>query len=115
MTLDDGTLVRARQLPTGWINPGTTVAVGSGVLVDPAVLADEVARFGLAGRVLVDGRCALIEPEHVDAERADAHLATTVGSTCTGNGAARGTSCSAGQWHATSRPSRRTSATSPGT
>ncbi len=89
VTLDDGTLVRARQLPTGWINPGTTVAVGSGVLVDPAVLAEEVARFDLGGRVFVDGRCALIEPEHVEAERADAHLATTVGSTCTGNGAAR--------------------------
>ncbi|GAA4992093.1 adenylosuccinate synthetase [Actinopolymorpha pittospori] len=89
VTLDDGTLVRARQLPTGWINPETTVAVGSGVLVDPEVFAAEVDRFGLAGRALVDGRCALIAPEHVEAERADAHLAATVGSTCTGNGAAR--------------------------
>jgi adenylosuccinate synthase len=47
LTLDDGTLVKARQLPTGWVNPTTKVAVGSGVLVE------------------------------------------TVGSTCTGNGAAR--------------------------
>ncbi|MEQ7124757.1 adenylosuccinate synthetase [Actinopolymorpha sp. B11F2] len=37
VTLDDGTLVKARQLPTGWLNPSTTVAVGSGVLVDPEV------------------------------------------------------------------------------
>lgn len=89
ITLDDGTLVKARQLPTGWVNPRTKVAVGSGVLVDPRVLAGEVERFGVAGRTMVDGRCAVITPEHIEAERADAHLAATVGSTCTGNGFAR--------------------------
>lgn len=89
VTLDDGTLVKARQLPTGWINPGTRVAVGSGVLVDPRVFAGEVERFGLPGRAFVDGRCAVITPEHVQAEKDDPHLATTVGSTCTGNGHAR--------------------------
>lgn len=89
VTLDDGTLVKARQLPTGWINPSTKVAVGSGVLVDPEVFAAEVARFGLSGRAFVDGRCAVITPDHIAAERADAHLAGVVGSTCTGNGAAR--------------------------
>ncbi|HEY1176118.1 MAG TPA: adenylosuccinate synthetase [Phytomonospora sp.] len=88
VTLDDGTLVKARQLPTGWVNPGTRVAVGPGVLVDPAILAAEVERFGLEGRAFVDGRCAVITPEHIAAERADAHLRATVGSTCTGNGAA---------------------------
>ncbi len=89
VTLEDGTLVQARQLPTGWLNPGTRVAVGSGVLVDPVVFAGEVERFGLAGRAVVDGRCAVITPEHIAAERADVHLASTVGSTCTGNGFAR--------------------------
>lgn len=89
VTLDDGTLVKARQLPTGWINPGTRVAVGSGVMVDPRVFAGEVERFGLAGRAFVDGRCAVITPAHIQAEKDDPHLATTVGSTCTGNGHAR--------------------------
>jgi adenylosuccinate synthase len=89
LTLDDGTLVKARQLPTGWVNPTTKVAVGSGVLVDPEVFAAEVARFGLADRAFVDGRCAVITAEHIAAERRDSHLVTTVGSTCTGNGAAR--------------------------
>ncbi|MEV0649267.1 adenylosuccinate synthetase [Phytomonospora sp. NPDC050363] len=89
VTLDDGTLLKARQLPTGWVNPGTRAAVGPGVLVDPRVLADEVERFGLAGRAFVDGRCAVITPEHIEAERADEHLSRTVGSTCTGNGRAR--------------------------
>jgi adenylosuccinate synthase len=89
VTLDDGTLVKARQLPTGWINPGTRVAVGSGVLVDPTVFADEVYRFGLEGRAFVDGRCAVITPAHIQAENDDPHLSTTIGSTCTGNGHAR--------------------------
>jgi adenylosuccinate synthase len=89
VTLDDGTLVKARQFPTGWINPGTRVAVGSGVLVDPAIALAEIERFGLEGRAMVDGRCAVITPEHIAAERADAHLATTVGSSCSGSGHAR--------------------------
>jgi adenylosuccinate synthase len=89
VTLEDGTLVKARQLPTGWINPRTRVAVGSGVLVDPTVFADEVSRFDLAGRAFVDGRCAVITAAHIQAEKDDQHLATTIGSTCTGNGHAR--------------------------
>jgi adenylosuccinate synthase len=89
VTLDDGTAIKARQLPTGWVNPTTRVAVGSGVLVDPDVLYGEIERFGLAGRAFVDGRCAVITPEHIQAERDDPHLAAVVGSTCTGNGYAR--------------------------
>jgi adenylosuccinate synthase len=89
VTLDDGTQIRARQLPTGWVNPGTRVAVGSGVLVDPRVLADEVARFGLADRALVDHRCAVITEDHIAREVADDHLSTTIGTTCTGTGPAR--------------------------
>ncbi|HLG50781.1 MAG: adenylosuccinate synthetase [Chloroflexi bacterium] len=87
--LDDGTVVRARQLPTAWLNQGTRVAVGSGVLVDPAVFREEVERFQLHDRAQVDYRCAVITPEHIAAERADANLAGRVGSTCTGNGHAR--------------------------
>lgn len=87
--LEDGTQIKARQLPTGWINPGTKVAVGSGVLVDPEVLAEEIDRFGLADRATIDGRCAVITPDHIKSELDDIHLSGTVGSTCTGNGYAR--------------------------
>lgn len=87
--LDDDQVIRARQLPTGWLNPRTRVAVGSGVLVDPRIFLDEVERFGLKERATVDRRCAVITPEHIEAERCDANLAKNVGSTCTGNGYAR--------------------------
>jgi adenylosuccinate synthase len=89
VTLDDGSLVKARQLPTAWLNPTTRVAVGSGVLVDPNVFADEVSRYGLDDRAIIDDRCAIIEPEHIEAERNDPHFTETIGSTCSGVGAAR--------------------------
>jgi adenylosuccinate synthase len=87
--LADGTVIRARQLPTGWLNPRTRVAVGSGVLIDPTVLRQEIDRFGIGERTLIDYRCAVITPEHIEAERCDDNLSRQVGSTCTGNGYAR--------------------------
>lgn len=89
VTLADGTLVKARQLPTGWLNPRTRVAVGSGVLVDPTILLGEVGRFEIGDRTLVDYRCAIITPEHIAAERQDAHLMERVGVTGSGVGHAR--------------------------
>ena len=87
--LPDDRLIRARQLPTSWLNPTTHVAVGSGTLVDPEVFKREVREFELEGRAWVDGRCAIITPEYIEAEKHDAALAEKVGSTCTGNGYAR--------------------------
>ena len=89
VTLESGELIKARQLPTGWLNPGTRVAVGSGVLVDPPIFHDELQRFGIADRAMVDRRCAVITEQHIADERADEHLAKWVGSTCSGNGHAR--------------------------
>lgn len=87
--LADESIVRARQLPTGWLHSRTRVAVGSGVLVDPTIFLAEVERFGIGDRARVDFRCAVITPAHIEAERRDANLAQRVGSTCTGNGYAR--------------------------
>ncbi|QDP96206.1 hypothetical protein FOE78_10080 [Microlunatus elymi] len=89
VTLESGELIKARQLPTGWLNPGTRVAVGSGVLVDPRIFASELDRFGIADRAMVDLRCAVITEDHIAAEQGDDHLLERVGSTCTGNGHAR--------------------------
>jgi adenylosuccinate synthase len=81
--------IRTRQLPLGFLRAGTDVAVGSGVAVDPEVLLDEVRRYDLAGRVMVDGRCPVITAEHRRREREDGHLTETVGSTGSGSGAAQ--------------------------
>ena len=87
--LPPDTMVRARQLPTAWMNPATKVAVGSGVLVDPEVFLHEVREFGLEERAFVDYRCAVITPDHIEREKNDAHLSGAVGSTLTGNGHAK--------------------------
>jgi adenylosuccinate synthase len=82
-------VIRTRQLPMGFVNPTTQVAVGSGVALDPDIFLQEVARYGLEGRAVVDYRCPLILPEHIARERGDSHLSDTVGSTKSGSGAAR--------------------------
>lgn len=81
--------IRTRQLPLGFLRPETRVAIGSGVAVDPEVLLDEVRRYDLAERVMVDGRCPVITADHRRREREDGHLIETVGSTGSGSGMAQ--------------------------
>ena len=87
--LPDDTVIKQRQLPTAWMNGVARVAVGSGVLVDPVVFLEEVERFDLGERAVVDYRCPIILAKHIEAERSDANLSEHVGSTKTGNGHAR--------------------------
>lgn len=88
-TLDDGTLVKHRQLPTAWVNPRTRLAVGPGVLVNPEILADEVQRFAVADRTLVDPRCGVITPDDLAEDAADPFLREVVGTSRSGVGPAR--------------------------
>src|SRR6476661_6827094 len=53
-------VIRTRQLPLGFLHPTATVAVGSGVAVDPRIFLDEVKRYDLQGRARVDYRCPVI-------------------------------------------------------
>lgn len=87
LTADE--IVRTRQLPLGFLRPATNVAIGSGVAVDPNVFMDEVTRYGLQARTKVDYRCPIITAEHIEQERADAHLVKTVGTTASGSGMAQ--------------------------
>lgn len=88
-TLDDGTLVKHRQLPTAWVNPRTRLAVGPGVLVNPEILADELRRFDVADRTVIDPRCGVITPEDIAEDAADPFLRTVVGTSGSGVGPAR--------------------------
>jgi adenylosuccinate synthase len=86
--LDDTGVARTRQLPLGFIYPGTAVAIGSGVAVDPTIFRHEVDEYELEGRVRVDYRCPIITAEHIQHERESQHLSETVGSTKSGSGMA---------------------------
>lgn len=91
--LDDRRVIKTHQLPLGGLTGGALLGVGSGVVVDPRVVFAEIeaydAAYAVRERVRIDYRCALIEREHIVREQQDSHLAGTVGSTCSGTGAAR--------------------------
>jgi len=88
-TLDDGTLVKHRQLPTAWVNPRTRLAVGPGVLVNPEILQEEVRRFGVADRTMIDPRCGVITADDLAEDAADPFLREIVGTSGSGVGPAR--------------------------
>jgi adenylosuccinate synthase len=86
--LADVGAVRTRQLPLGFLYPGTAVAIGSGVAVDPRIFRHEVDEYDLEERVRVDYRCPIITEAHIQRERENQHLMETVGTTASGSGMA---------------------------
>ncbi len=77
-----------RMVPSGYVHKGARLLIGPGVLVNPALVVAEADRLGLRKRLGVDGNCGVIEERHVEAEKVEAHLAVTIGSTKSGCGAA---------------------------
>ncbi|MBU4332638.1 adenylosuccinate synthetase [Patescibacteria group bacterium] len=88
-TLKELQLISTRQLPLGFLNPLTMVAVGAGVAVNPSIFQEEVEKYHLQDRARVDYRCPIITEEHIKQEQESAHLSGKIGSTCSGSGAAR--------------------------
>jgi adenylosuccinate synthase len=85
-----GAVYKLRQLPTSVIsNPHSTPAIAAGSLIDPVVLLDEIKATGLYvdNLVLIDPNSTVLEPRHLEQERADSHLSNW--STQKGIGAAR--------------------------
>ena len=74
----DGSEIRTRQLPCGFLHPDTQLRVGSGVAVDPELFFAELDQldpsYGLRERTRVDYRCPLILPEYRQREAADVFL-----------------------------------------
>jgi len=80
---------KLRALPSGLVTYKGKGAVAPGALISVEVLRNEVETLGLSKeQVLVDEHTGIIEPEHVERERADKHLSSKIGSTLTGVGAA---------------------------
>jgi len=77
-----------RQVPCGFVYEGARLLIGPGVLVDPRVVLEEVEITGVADRFGVDGRCTVIEPSHIEQDRASEHLKGKIGTTGTGCGPA---------------------------
>ncbi|MBN2734543.1 MAG: adenylosuccinate synthetase [Methanomicrobiaceae archaeon] len=77
-----------RMIPSGFVFPDARLLIGSGVLVDPNVLKAEIEKVGVDGRIFIDGRCSIIEEEHIIQDKGNEHLSKTIGSTGTGCGPA---------------------------
>ena len=77
-----------RMVPSGFVYPKARLMIGTGVLVDPRVLRNEVDLLQVRDRVFVDSRCAVIEESHIQRDKGSEHLAKTIGSTGSGCGPA---------------------------
>lgn len=82
-------IIKTRQIPLAFYHSNAQIRVGSGVVVDPKVLMDEIFRYKLEKRVKVDYRCAIIEPKYIQMEENSSHLKSTIGSTASGTGQTR--------------------------
>ena len=86
--LHEGKTYRLRQTPAGFINKGTRLYLGPGILMGPEVFLREISEFDLEGRIWVDHRATVIEPKHIEQDKQDSHLAGVIGSTGSGHGPA---------------------------
>ena len=84
----EGKTYKVRMLPSAALSPTTRLLIGAGVLVNPQVLQSEIAMFDADDRTFVDGQCGIIEQSHIDRDKSEDHLKTTVGTTGTGTGPA---------------------------
>jgi adenylosuccinate synthase len=77
-----------RMVPSGFVYPDARLMIGTGVLVDPRVLQQEVDLLKVQGRVFVDTRCTVIEESHIERDKSSEYLAKKIGSTGSGCGPA---------------------------
>ncbi len=84
----DGIEYGLRMIPCGFVNEGSRLMVGAGVLVDPDCFIEEVKMTGSAGRIFLDKRCAIIEKKHKEEDAGDDFLRQNIGTTGSGCGPA---------------------------
>lgn len=80
-----------RLTPSGFVHTGARLLIGAGVLVDPEVFLHELDyldKYNVKNRAYVDYRCAIIEKEHKEQDRASDYLSKNIGTTGTGCGPA---------------------------
>jgi adenylosuccinate synthase len=77
-----------RQIPCGFVYEKARLLIGPGVLVNPAVLIEEIGLTGAGDRVGIDKRCTVIEPQHIEQDKSSEYLKGKIGTTGTGCGPA---------------------------
>ena len=77
-----------RLIPSGFVNKSSRLLIGPGVVVDPPILLDEIQKTNTSDRIGIDYQTGIIEQRHKDQECNSEHLASKIGSTKKGVGAA---------------------------
>lgn len=80
-----GKTYKVRMIPSAFVYEKCRLLIGPGVLVDPNVFIGEVKLVNAEDRTGLDSQCAIIEPKHVEADKAG-HLASEIKTTGTGTG-----------------------------
>ena len=81
----EGKKYKLRMLPSAFVYDKCRLLIGSGVLVNPDILLNELQLTGTKNRVGVDPQCAIIEPKHIEADK-KGHLAGKIKTTGSGTG-----------------------------
>ena len=84
----DGREYGLRMVPCGFVNKGSRLYIGAGVLVDVECFLKEVKVTETQGRIFLDKRCAIIEARHKEQDSSNKHLKEKVGTTGSGCGPA---------------------------
>ena len=85
----EGKTYKVRMLPSAALSPTTRLLIGAGrSLLTHRCCRVKFAMFNADDRTFVDGQCGIIEQSHIDRDKSEDHLKTTVGTTGTGTGPA---------------------------
>jgi len=76
---------KVRMLPSAFVYEKCRLLIGPGVLVNPEILFQEMRSIKVENIVGVDPQCAIIEPRHIEADKAG-HLAQEIRTTGSGTG-----------------------------
>ncbi|HZA07226.1 MAG TPA: adenylosuccinate synthetase, partial [Nitrososphaeraceae archaeon] len=83
-----GKTYKVRMLPSAVLNPTTRLLIGAGVLIDSAIVLNEIERFDAYDRTFIDAQCGIIEKVHIEKDNTEDHLKHRIGTTGTGTGPA---------------------------
>ncbi len=84
----NGKKLGLRSMPSAFVNPKTELAMAPGSLIRLAILEREINETGTGSRLFIDPHTGVITEEDIEAEKSNAHLNGTVGSTLQGVGSA---------------------------
>jgi adenylosuccinate synthase len=83
----DGQVHKVRMLPSAVLNKECRLMIGAGVVINPDILLNEIAKHNVQDRLFIDRQCGVIESSHIDRDKAD-DLKGRIGTTGSGTGPA---------------------------